>query len=273
MLKEFIILLINYNSRNDIADDLFYDKIFSILKSDEHLTKYLNELVLIDKKTLNNPDYSKYTEGFASLFGLAAYDTILNNFVVYIDNLKYQYERVVEELYLEGSDAIIMFNFLIMQTLLHEIEHVKQKYLKNEGDDYESHLLRVTSSNTPETTATYDYNVKERLAEIKSYKQILEMYECMGIDNQVIYDYFENRLKESYLAGYHFRDENGYVVSDESEGLFISPTDLYVERMNCNRDSYEKLAQFAQGDYRLLYGLSISLEKYKEYKGNDTLHL
>lgn len=271
MDRNILELVYTYNESNRIIDDEFFVRMFYIFKNGE-LKDYLNNLIIIDEKNMDDEKYKVYTEGFAGLFGQAAYDTERNNLVIYSINIKYSKERIIDELKISKNDRVTFYNLLILQTIFHELEHANQKRNKSEGNDWESEMLRAVSSSGPETTMSYEYSLEERLAEIKSYEQVLELMKELGIGNQIIYDFFNDRLQEIYRSGYHFRDENGYLVS-EDKGRFVSPTQKYVELRNCDKEKYLSLIEGVSFEERIKYGLPVDLEEYKKYGKNESYHL
>lgn len=271
MDRNILELVYTYNENNRMIDDEFFVRMFYLFKNGE-LKDYLNNLIIIDEKNVDDEKYKVYTDGFAGLFGQAAYDIERNNLVIYSINIKYSKERIIDELKITSNDRVTFYNLLILQTIFHELEHANQKKNKLVGNDWESEMLRVTSSSEAETTMSYEYSLEERLAEIKSYEQILEFIKESGISNQIIYDYFYDRLQEIYKSGYHFRDENGYLVS-EDKGVFVSPTQKYVELRNCDKEKFLSLIEDVSFEERIKYGLPIDLEEYKEYEKRNSFHL
>ena len=61
---------------------------------------------------------------------------------------------------------------MVLQTLLHEVEHAKQHKLKAEGQDIESELIRIVDTDKSETNESYEYSLTERLAEMRSISYI-----------------------------------------------------------------------------------------------------
>lgn len=260
MNMEIINLINEYNQANKKVDYGFYVKMFEIFKNTYGLDGYLNELVFIPAEDHMNQKYEKYTKGFAGLFGQAAYENSTGNLIVYERNINWGKGQEIRELKLDGNSEVIIFNLLVLQTLLHEMEHANQKKMKDVGTDIESELIRVSDTDKVETTESYEYSLIERLAEMKSIGQILEMYQYLGIDNQVIYDFFDKRFKEEAVRGYHYEDENGYKTES---GTLVFPTFKYTSLKEGDMDKLRELSTQVQGDDRIKYGLEISEEEYQ----------
>lgn len=261
-------LVAKYNMMGRKADERFYQEFFRIAKSSLDLDDYLTELVFISKDEHMNPKYQEYTKGFGGMFGQAAYREATGELVVYERNINYGKIMDLREVGLEATDSeVAMYNLMVLQTLLHEVEHAKQAKMKKEGTDFESKLIQICDTKVPETTESYEYSITERLAEIRSFEQVLDMYDEIGLFDQRIYDFFDARYKECMLRGYHFEDAEGYFVS-EDKGELVDPTAKYVKHKNGNIDEYNTLIQDLNDETRMYYGMSIPLEMYLEYKAN-----
>lgn len=268
MKQRLIELVVRYNLKNRKADERFYQEFFRIAKEELDLDGYLTELVFIPKNDHMNPKYEEYTKGFGGMFGQAAYRSATGELVVYERNINYGRVMDLREIGLEFTESeVSAYNLMILQTLLHEIEHAKQAKMKKEGTDFESKLIRIADTDKPDTTESYEYSIIERLAEIRSFEMILELYNEIGLFDQRVYDYFDAGYKESILRGYHFEDAEGYLVN-EQDGIFIDPTTKYIQLKNGNIDAYRELIKDSDDATRMYYGMSVPLEQYLEYKNN-----
>ena len=262
MNMEIVQLINEYNQANKKVDYSFYERFFEIVKRIDGLDKYLNELIYISREDYKNPKYEKYTAGMSGLFGQAGYEYKTGNLVVYAYNIERDKEHEVEKTKLEVNSSVILYNFLVLQTLLHEVEHAKQYKLKDNGTDIESELIRVTDVEGPDTNESYEYSFIERLAELRSFEFILDLYEQLGVGDQRIYDYFHKEYFEAALRGYHFEDENGFYASEEN-GSLVAPTVKYLKIHNGDLDKLSELELSIEGEDRIIYGLPISVEEYK----------
>ena len=262
MNMEIVQLVNEYNISNRKADFEFYQRFLDIVKRTYGLDGYLNELIYISKEDYKDPKYEKYTKGMRGLFGQAGYEHETGNLVIYAYNIERDKEHEVSKGKFEGTSSVIMYNLLVLQTLLHEIEHAKQYKLKDSGTDMESELIRLTDVDGPETNESYEYSFVERLAELKSIGFILDMYEQLGISDQRIYDYFNKEYFDAALRGYHFEDEKGFYASEEA-GFLVAPTVKYLGLHGGDLVKLSELALSIEGDDRIIYGLPISVEEYK----------
>lgn len=252
-------IVYEYINNNKMVDTAFYERVFNVFKSNAKSAPYLNELVLIGRDDVDNPKYEKYTEGLNSIFGRAGYNMNDKNLVVFYHNIERDYKNVISSVNLNDRDKLAFFILLVMQTLLHEYEHVLQKYTEDNGYDYEGNMLRALLSEKPENMKSYDYSLYERLAEVKSYTWVLKMIESLGIGSKEIYDYFNNMLNNTLKKGYHYSEE--YKL-DDGRGVFVSPTEWYARFHG--KDVSELMRQIVDVDERIWYGLPISVEEYNK---------
>lgn len=252
-------IVYEYINNNKMVDTTFYERVFNVFKSNAKSAPYLNELVLIGRDDVDNPKYEKYTEGLNSIFGRAGYNMNDKNLVVFYHNIERDYKNVISSVNLNDRDKLAFFILLVMQTLLHEYEHVLQKYTEDNGYDYEGNMLRALLSEKPENMKSYNYSLYERLAEVKSYTWVLKMTESLGIGSKEIYDYFNNMLNNTLKKGYHYSEE--YKL-DDGRGVFVSPTEWYARFHG--KDVSELMGQIVDVDERIWYGLPISVEEYNK---------
>ena len=266
MEKRFIELVSKYNLESKYADEAFYVEFFNIAKECLGLENYLSNLIFIKKEEFRDPKYKEYTSGLAGMFCQAAYKKATGEFIVLDGNINYENNMILNGMGLIESDKIAMYNLLVLHTLLHEIEHAKQEKMIKEGNDFESRLITLVNTDTRESSFAYEYSLNERLAEVRSYEQILDAYAELNLYEQRIYEYFLNEYRISALSGYHFEDENGYLINSE-EGIFMCPTFKYAILKNADIKEISELCNSVTGDDRFIYGLPVEYEEYKKYKG------
>ena len=264
MDKKLIELISKYNIENKKVDQQFYVEFFNIARSTLGLEEYLKELVFIGAEEHMSPKYKSYTDGFEGLFGQAAYKRSTGELIVFERNIEYGKRMVIKENKIESFYEVQFYNLLILQTLLHEIEHAKQEKMRDEGNDVESKLLQVFDNGVKETSLSYEYSLNERLAEVRSFEQILDAYAEFNIYDQKLYDFFLDGYRQSCLRGYHHEDENGYLVNG-NEGIFMSPTIKYAILKEVDLSVINEITVGVEGDDRFVYGLPVQYEEYKEY--------
>lgn len=262
-------ILRDYNRDEKKADKEFYKKVFELLS--DGLENYVNDLLIIPKDDMNNPKYAKYTEGFAGMFGQAAYVAEERRLVIYERNIEYSKDMEIRSSKYQGKNLIALYNLLILQTILHEFEHARQKYEEIESDSLEGELFRVMQTAIkPQTTATYDYDPKERLAEIKSYQKLLVLYKFLGIKDFELYNLLQNNLIDRVAHGYGYLNEQGY-MSENPEGKFTSPTEFYLYTRGCDIKKSQAIISKLSSKDKLTYGTQMTVEEYEQKFGEGRI--
>lgn len=192
-------------------------------------------------------------------------------------------------------------NIIISQSVLHEFEHVNQEKMiaeDNEEESLETTILKLTVKKfDPEDIQKliedgwtfqeieiamcleyrkkiekYKINPSERLAEIKSYQQILDMLEIIKVFTPNLIDYEETSQMENFLRGYK-----------EYWGMIIAPTYEYIldpgalqklskfhAYLNYD-DSLKGIKKYHSLETRLTYGLPIDWQEYQY--GQDVVQM
>ena len=275
-MNEKLIELLNiYIHNNKKADITFYEAVYEILYNEMNNDKYLAKLVAIPKDCMLDEKYAEYTKGFGGIFGQAAYHKARRELVVYERNIDYAKTMETRNLLIPEIEKLAIYNLGVLQALLHEFEHVIQAKMMAEGNDVESTLLRATESTGPDTTETYHFNVKERLAQIKSLERILEISCSIGLDDTV-YHYFNEIYQKELFSGYGTLGETGRINTDidgntycKDGETFISPTTYYVEQSGIDLETYYSAVDLIPEDERLKYGLPMTLEEYEALKNSN----
>lgn len=148
---------------------------------------------------------------------------------------------------------IMATNILMINTLLHEIEHAHQKK-KLLSDSYEGYLLGLEDGNQ-ETISTYDFMPSERFAENIANGQTKVILENMCVIMPDVEAYLEERRNHWLIKGYI--DTYNQTVS--------YPMKMYMEshgKKFSDMSLEEVVLTYPELEDRLFYGLPISEEEY-----------
>ena len=198
-------LVTKYFTEGKDFDKSFFEGVISIVTNSDGTSDYINNFYVIDSSNREDPSLKKYCTGFHSLIASGFYDAEEKNLVLYPTNMKYDAHMEAERLHFENEEESYMFkNLLMLQTLLHELEHVKQHKMLDAGsNDLESNLLRaINSIKTPITISSYVYDPTERLAQIRSYTKMKEIVSLLPFDLDKTKSYFSTNLKAELTHGY-----------------------------------------------------------------------
>ena len=230
----------------------------------EYLDKYVDEEFLrwiFNEVTRIQDTFEYVCNGF--LFGgetlnpltVGGYDRVNKKIHFFDDALsmtKYEvrdYMNIPEN----SNDKIIAINILLINTLLHELEHVNQVKKKKDGT-LEGYLLRVEEGRR-ETIDSYDYIPGERFAENIAIRQSLTILDNMGIIVPEINIYLEELRNLSIIKGY----------IDQYNQCQTYPIKAYMDKHNIDFPGVsleEVIEVYPELEDRLFYGFPISEDEY-----------
>lgn len=162
--------------------------------------------------------------------------------------------EVYNDMKVRDSKDIIATNILMVNTLLHELEHVNQEKKRKNDDTFEAYLLNAEEGNQ-ETVSSYDFMPSERFAENIATKGTLKILNNMAIIVPEIYDYIEQRR--------HYYMIKGYI--DEVNQCMVYPVKRYMNNHGkdfADMSLEEAIATYLDIEDRLFYGLPIFDDEY-----------
>ena len=176
---------------------------------------------------------------------------------------------------LDGYDYYCYVNLKILEIILHEFEHIIQEKKSNiEPNDLELELISWCKMNMElwrlinnkyTYNETYKFNPCERLAELYSYKNILNIIKTYGYTSNKVVNLLNKELSFIQLNGYNYEKD------------IICPTEFYFMNtglepiwynMNFYSSDRDRMLQNVQNSYsfekRILLGLPISKVELKK---------
>jgi hypothetical protein len=205
---------------------------------------------------------------------------------------------------LDYNDQSYYRSLLVIQTILHELEHARQIKVMAEDDSFESRLISSSLAKMDERTYEYlllhgfseeeikDYFINviyprfkilkekreimptERMAEIESTQGIINMLHRLGINSTRLYEIFNKYLNDSLLLGYKSED-----------GVISNPTDDYLNKLwdGIILDIYpwhnfidyiylQNVSNKFNLNERLFYGLPISKPEYAKIRLKQSIY-
>lgn len=154
-------------------------------------------------------------------------------------------------------------NLLILQILLHEIEHANQEKNFYSENNLETFILRL-SNFVKYDDGLYDINPEERFAEIKSYQEIILMVDNIKTKFEILFQLLQTDKLQRQLKGYSYYQPiinsplTTYFKQSKKENLlnaFDWYSDNYENTLNCVTLNYNL-------NERLFYGFPISKIEY-----------
>lgn len=248
----------------------YVKKLISVVSSFDHTEKYVNktELKKEHKSEEGNTVFATYTSSNKKI-------------TVYKNGIKRLYDLIdnKDEL-LDYSDGRFYLTAIFTQIILHELEHAYQQKIVIEEDSDRAMLLYLSILGSTDTKETYILSLKERLAEIKSHRRMLNVLNKLNekyyLDRLCMLEY--SCFLESQIIGYSI--ENGIIkcptlkhfrLTGQIEGL-IDGVDWYNEDERICLETLKKMYSTYQ---RINLGLPIDESEYnyhmeliKKYRGN-----
>ena len=203
-------------------------------------------------------------------YGIAGYSSGKREVIFNVELMKKDVILCAKKYNLEGSEYYCYVNLKMLEIILHEFEHIiQEKKFNIDVNDLESELISwckmnielwgLNNSYEYNYTDTYKYNPCERLAELYSYKSILNIVKIFGYNLNMVNNLLKTELSFVQLNGYNYEKD------------IICPTESYfmntgLEPIWYNMDFYssdrDKMLKNVQNMYnfekRILFGLPIS---------------
>ena len=211
--------------------------------------------LVINKKSLNNYIKNKNIQHKRSNY-LASYSVKSNDITIYL----YTVEKLKKDLNnqlinIGGFEKLLFVNLLILQIILHEIEHANQQKEIQYVDNLEAFIIKLSylvNFDTNNNEKLYECFPEERFAEIKSISEVTSMINYIKNKSLVLEEIFELEKLKRYLRGYHF--QNSLLKSPTIEYFSIGQREEYLDLFNLDLSRTLK--------ERLYYGIPITIDEY-----------
>ncbi|MBQ2873070.1 MAG: hypothetical protein IJE89_03615 [Bacilli bacterium] len=247
-------LIYDYSQQNKIADPEFIYKVVDLLVNYMNINEYVRDVKVGD-------------DAVANIFSQASYDVYEKTLGVGQSSLKYELHRQNKKVkdYLNDFERTIFQNVLVVQTILHELEHAFQQKkidlseLRQFEDSFdkrvEMELLKFAKKNIEkESFYTHDFIPDERFAESDSWNKLYGILSFLNDKGKNLLDYCKSRKIEAEISGY-----------DEEK----TPTSTYIEFHKDEEILYKPifsdllLAQYYCPDYKIRARLGLPLSVYE----------
>lgn len=242
ILKKTAIILDNH-FQEEYVDEEFLQAIFDDVVEVQGTKEYVKNGFSMETKSPVDLPAAGYLEkeGKIELSGTA------------LKNAQYEVDVHINSL--PESKRVFATNLLLVTHLLHELEYVNQRKIKENDDSYEANLLRAEEGNKV-SISTYHVTPSERFAEANSLSSALTI-----LDNSIVYapelkEYLEQRRNLGLITGYEDvqNHSQSYPIKQYMDSHGISHSEMNVS---------ESVQTFPDLDTRLFYGMPITEEEYK----------
>lgn len=188
-------------------------------------------------------------------YGLALYDFELKNINIYNNVVNRMIYNIENKIIVDDElQKKIFENLSIIQIILHELEHVNQYNIIINDNSLEALIVRLSKLiGIDNENMIYEFYPIERIAEIKSYKKIIDIYSLIDkkiIELQGLLDF---ELLKRDIRGYHLK--NNEIIFPLLSYLIYGKKEFVLESIKLNDIKSESDI--------LLYGLQIDSCKFK----------
>ena len=242
---EYVLKIIYDNSMNNKIISLKdIDKIMSFIVNCKDLNNFVLDSDVQSIRSKNLASYSVYTKKI-SIYS--------NTIEIMLKNI----EKNIQNL--SDNQRYFYENLTLLQVLLHEIEHANQEKIAYTENSFEAFLIRMTKLITLDNNIDiyYDCCPTERLAEIKSYNEIISFSNDLNIFDASLIKLLNSEKILRQLKGYHYNNKliNVPIIDYFNYG---GKTDI-IKLVDINNTNYnlEERFKFGFPITKLEYGESL----------------
>lgn len=294
-MENILDLLYEYSKRGKNVDKKFIDKVIKVMIREKDLNDYIKRV------RFKNLSICKINHGGKDT--PMAYNTYTKEILIDNNNI-ILFQKMLEELIqFRDFEQVLSINTMLIQALLHEIEHanqLKKSIIRNE--EFENLLLSVSCH------VDNEFFKESKISQLLILKKGIylnsQLYHNLGLQEQ-LNTQFKTSLPIERMANIHSAQEvNGMLVEisknecienvtslfdsllagfqlkgyNFNTGLITSPTENYLEEVKKLNiigmdkhfteyfDTVMKKAQSTSLENRLLLGLDINEEEYQKTK-------
>ena len=248
--------------------DILYDySINKKLLDEEAVLKIIKQFIdiynidTINQITINERDIKHF---FSSILGYKKGGKLC----IFLKKIYVSMNKMTVNKFKDSLSYYLRYNLFILQIVIHEVEHAIQEMITNSNKtDIESKLLKIEKSFVDELIAikednhkeykkklklyykNYDIAFSERMAQINSYKKILEIIEPIKKQIEELFNLQEIYYNGSKIVTYKSINDNPTVSFFSNLGMIKQLNDL-----NYNNFGFEE---------RLNFGFKLSEHEFK----------
>ena len=180
---------------NKFLDLKDIEKILELLVIEKCLNDYILNINVQHIRSNNLASYSNYTK----------------DITVYINKIEQMVKDIKKDiLNTNNFETMLYINLSIVQILLHEVEHANQQKIAYNENSLEAFIIRMSFLVTDGySEKLYDLCPEERIAEIKSYEEIIKLINYISSNRLfVLPEILDNEKLRRLLRGYHYSNSS-----------------------------------------------------------------
>jgi len=241
---------------------LIYDKSINNKTLDLNDIEKILELLITNKKL--NEYVLNIKEKQRESKKLASYSIETKEITIYSNTIELMLNNIEKKIKIDNYFEIELYkNLSILQIVLHEIEHANQQKIMYKENNLEAFILRL-SNYYDNNSLLYEYSPAERLAEIKSFEELILLINLIKNKVHQLFPALETEKNHRLLRGYHYQNNN--IDSPLITYFCLSNKEHILKAFEWYNDDYnDRLKQVCSLYHlkeRLIYGFPITMEEY-----------
>lgn len=183
-------IIYNKSINSEILDLKDLDKIIELLIIDKGLNDYILNINVQPIRSNTLASYSSYTK----------------KITLYADMIEQMIKNIEKNLLISNNLEVYLYkNLSIVQILLHEVGHASQQKIAYTENSLEALIIRMSYLvHDAYGEELYEYCPEERLAEIKSYEELIVMINYLNIRTSHLSEILGTEKLQRLLRGYHY---------------------------------------------------------------------
>ena len=241
-MENILKIIFDKTSNNEILTLREIEKILELLVIKKCLNDYILNINIQQIRSNNLASYSSNTKK------ITIYTQMIEQMVKDIGN---------NILNTNDFETTLYINLSILQVILHEVEHANQQKIAYNDNTLEALIIRMSYLvNNSNDEQLYEYCPEERLAEIKSFREIKTLISY--IDNKLVLlpEIIEMEELKRQLKGYHYK--NNFVTIPIVDYFTLGNQQKLLEALELT-DNIQKKYILTE---RFKYGFPISISEY-----------
>lgn len=282
MYKKILRLLFDYSKNYKLVDINYIDKLIEIVVNEEELGDYIKS-----SRIVTSLESDGLLDGYGSQYTVATYTPFTRKISVYENSVNEMLEKLSQSNYgFSDIENLFYQNLCVTQTLLHEVEHANQAKIKHEDNSLEAEILRLSDlSIEPRDISknintdyvdyaiylsklreqnykeNYKYAPFERLAEVKSYGELVDILSQIKDYIPNLVEYEKYKMYRSMICGFDVFSPTIYYIEENAKD--VSGNCYFDWYDSSNKElSLEKCKKKYSKYDRLKYGLMIDNDEY-----------
>ncbi len=189
-MENILKIIYDKTVNNQILDLKDIEKILELLVIDKCLNDYILNINVQHIRSNNLASYSNYTK----------------NITVYIEKVEQMVKDIEKNILISNDFEILLYkNLSILQVLFHEVEHANQQKIAYNENSLEAFIIRLSYLvKNCYTEELYEYCPEERLAEIKSFEEIITLIGYLNNNLSILPEILYTEQLKRLLRGYHY---------------------------------------------------------------------